>query len=63
VDRLGLVAEVDGRLVGDVPAHLEPAAADADRHLLSDLARTRLLVDTSGWRRPTGAAGRQAADA
>jgi predicted DNA-binding transcriptional regulator YafY/GNAT superfamily N-acetyltransferase len=47
-ERLWLVAEVDGRVVGDVLAHLEPPASDADRQLLSDLARTRLSVDALG---------------
>jgi GNAT superfamily N-acetyltransferase len=47
-DRLWLVAEVGGQVVGDVLSYLEPPASDADRQLRSDLARTRLWVDALG---------------
>jgi GNAT superfamily N-acetyltransferase len=40
-----LVAEVDGRVVGDVSARLELPAEDAARQLLRDLGRVRLYVD------------------
>jgi len=43
-----LVAEVDGRVVGDVVARLEPPAEDAARQILRDLGRVRLYVDALG---------------
>jgi GNAT superfamily N-acetyltransferase len=47
-DRVWLVAEVDGRVVGDVAARLERPPADAARQLLRDLGRVRLAVDALG---------------
>ena len=46
-DAVWLVAEVDGRVVGDVVARLEPPVEDAPR-LLRDLGRVRLRVDALG---------------
>jgi len=47
-DAVWLVAEVDGRVVGDVSAHLEQPAEDADRQSLRDLGRVRMYVDALG---------------
>jgi GNAT superfamily N-acetyltransferase len=47
-DSIWLVAEVDGRVVGTVDAHLERPADDASRQILRDLARLRLTVDALG---------------
>jgi GNAT superfamily N-acetyltransferase len=47
-DAVWLVAEVDGRVVGDVAARLELPAEDAARQLLRDLGRVRLYVDSLG---------------
>jgi GNAT superfamily N-acetyltransferase len=47
-DEVWLVAEVDGRVVGDVSAHLEQPADDADRQSLRDLGRVRLYVTALG---------------
>lgn len=47
-DAVWLVAEVDGRVVGDVSARLEHPAEDAERQLLRDLGRVRLYVDALG---------------
>ena len=47
-DAVWLVAEVDGRVVGDVSARLERPAQDAARQLLRDLGRVRLYVDALG---------------
>jgi GNAT superfamily N-acetyltransferase len=44
-DAAWLVAEVDGRVVGDVVARLEPPVEDAPRQLLRDLGWVRLRVD------------------
>jgi GNAT superfamily N-acetyltransferase len=44
-DAVWLVAEVDGRVVGDVAARLERPTEDAGRQLLRDLGRVRLYVD------------------
>ncbi len=42
---LRLVAEVDGRARGEVSAHIEGPRDDADRQILREHGRTRLLVD------------------
>jgi len=47
-DVVWLVAEVDGRVVGDVAARLERPTEDAARQLLRDLGRVRLYVDALG---------------
>jgi GNAT superfamily N-acetyltransferase len=47
-DAVWLVAEVDGRVVGDVAARLEPPAEDAARQSLRDLGRMRLNVHALG---------------
>jgi hypothetical protein len=47
-DAVWLVAEVDGRVVGDAVARLEPPVEDAPRQLLRDLGRVRLQVDALG---------------
>ena len=47
-DAVWLVAEVDGRVVGDVAARLERPVEDAARQLLRDLGRVRLYVDALG---------------
>jgi GNAT superfamily N-acetyltransferase len=47
-DAVWLVAEVDGRVVGDVAARLERPVEDADHQLLRDLGRVRLAVDALG---------------
>jgi GNAT superfamily N-acetyltransferase len=47
-DAVWLVAEVDGRVVGDVAARLEHPTEDAARQLLRDLDRLRLYVDALG---------------
>lgn len=47
-DAVWLVAEVDGRVVGDVAARLERPVEDAARQLLRDLGRVRLNVDALG---------------
>jgi GNAT superfamily N-acetyltransferase len=47
-DAVWLVAEVDGRVVGDVSARLERPTEDAERQLLRDLGRVRLYVDALG---------------
>ncbi|HJU02227.1 MAG TPA: GNAT family N-acetyltransferase [Actinomycetes bacterium] len=47
-DAVWLVAEVDGRVVGDVAARLERPAGDAARQVLRDLGRVRLYVDALG---------------
>jgi GNAT superfamily N-acetyltransferase len=44
-EMIWLVAEVDGRVVGDVVARLEPPVEDAPRQLLRDLGWVRLRVD------------------
>ncbi len=40
-----LVAEVEGQVVGDVSAHLERPAVDAERQLLRHLGEVRIYVD------------------
>ena len=67
-DAVWLVAEVDGRVVGDVGARLERPAEDAARQLLRDLGRVRLYVDALGVgeayrRRGVGARLMQAVEA
>jgi GNAT superfamily N-acetyltransferase len=67
-DAVWLVAQVDGRVVGDVAAHLERPAEDAERQLLRDLGRVRLYVDALGVeeayrRRGVGARLMQAVEA
>jgi GNAT superfamily N-acetyltransferase len=47
-DSVWLVAEVGGRVVGAVDAHLERPVADASRQILRDLARLRVSVDALG---------------
>ena len=47
-DAVWLVAELDGRVVGDVAARLERPIEDAARQLLRDLGRVRLYVDALG---------------
>jgi GNAT superfamily N-acetyltransferase len=47
-DAVWLVAEVDGRVVGDVAARLERPTEDAARQLLRDLGRVRIFVDALG---------------
>jgi GNAT superfamily N-acetyltransferase len=47
-DAVWLVAEVDGRVVGDVAARLERPTEDAARQVLRDLGRARLYVDSLG---------------
>jgi GNAT superfamily N-acetyltransferase len=47
-DAVWLVAEVGGRVVGDVVARLERPAEDAARQVLRDLGRVRLYVDALG---------------
>lgn len=47
-DAVWLVAEVDGRVMGDVAARLERPTEDAARQLLRDLGRVRLYVDALG---------------
>ena len=47
-DALWLVAELDGRVIGDVSARLERPVEDAERQLLRDLGRARLYVDALG---------------
>jgi GNAT superfamily N-acetyltransferase len=47
-DAVWLVAEVDGRVVGDVAARLELPSEDAARQLLRDLGQVRLYVDALG---------------
>jgi GNAT superfamily N-acetyltransferase len=47
-DSIWLVAEVDGRVVGSVDAHLERPVEDASRQILRDLARPRVTVDALG---------------
>jgi GNAT superfamily N-acetyltransferase len=47
-DTVWLVAEVDGRVVGDVSARLERPTEDAARQLLRDLGRVLLYVDALG---------------
>jgi GNAT superfamily N-acetyltransferase len=49
-DAIWLVAELDGQVVGDVSARLEPPAEDAGHQLLRDLGRARLYVDALGVR-------------
>ena len=44
----GLVAEVDGQVVGDISARLERPAEDAERQLLRYLAEVRIDVDALG---------------
>ena len=47
-DAVWLVAEADGRVAGDVSAHLEQPAEDADRQSLRDLGRVRMYVNALG---------------
>jgi GNAT superfamily N-acetyltransferase len=47
-DRVWLVAEVGGRVVGSVTARLEPPDPDASRQVLRDLSRLRVAVDALG---------------
>jgi GNAT superfamily N-acetyltransferase len=47
-DSMWLVAEVDGQVVGDVSAHLERPAEDAERQLLRYLEEVRVYVDALG---------------
>ena len=47
-DAVWLVAEVDGRVVGDVAARLERPTEDAARQSLRDLGRVRLFVNALG---------------
>ena len=49
--RIWLVAEVDGRVVGTVDAHLERPADDASRQILRDLAQLRCSPSASTERR------------
>src|SRR5918995_6486838 len=51
-DALWLVAELDGRVIGDVSARLERPVEDAERQLLRDLGRARLYVDALGVQGP-----------
>ena len=47
-DAVWLVAEVDGRVVGDVAARLELPVEDAARQVVRDVGRVRLYVDALG---------------
>jgi GNAT superfamily N-acetyltransferase len=47
-DRIWLVAEVDGRVVGNVEARLERPVDTAPRQLLRHLAERRVVVDALG---------------
>jgi GNAT superfamily N-acetyltransferase len=47
-DSVWLVAEVDGQVVGDVSAHLERPAEDAERQVLRYLGEVRVYVDALG---------------
>ncbi len=47
-DSVWLVAEVDGQVVGDVSAHLERPAENAERQLLRYLGEVRVYVDALG---------------
>jgi GNAT superfamily N-acetyltransferase len=47
-DSVWLVAEVDGRVVGDISARLERPAEDAERQLLRYLAEVRIYIDALG---------------
>ena len=47
-DSVWLVAEVDGQVVGDVSAHLERPAGNAERQLLRYLGEVRVYVDALG---------------
>jgi GNAT superfamily N-acetyltransferase len=65
--RLWLVAELDGEVVGQLGAHVEPPMDNADRQMLPYLGRTRLFIDSLGtakthWRRGVGAALVEAAE-
>jgi GNAT superfamily N-acetyltransferase len=44
-DKLWLVAEVDGRVVGNVEARLEPPVEDAARQMLRELGQVRVFVN------------------
>ena len=47
-DSVWLVAEVNGQVVGDVSAHLERPAEDAERQVLRYLGEVRVHVDALG---------------
>jgi len=47
-DSVWLVAEVEGQVVGDVSAHLERPAGDAERQVLRYLGEVRIYVDGLG---------------
>ncbi len=47
-DSVWLVAEVDGQVVGDVSAHLERPAENAERQLLRYLGEVRVYIDALG---------------
>ena len=46
--RLWLVAEIDGEVVGQLGAHVEPPMENADRQMLPYLGSTRLFIDSLG---------------
>jgi hypothetical protein len=50
-----LMAEVDGQVVGDVSAHLERPAEQAECQVLRYLGKSGSTLMRSVWRRRTGA--------
>jgi len=46
--RLWLVAEIDGEVVGQLGAHVEPPMENADRQMIPYLGSTRLFIDSLG---------------
>jgi GNAT superfamily N-acetyltransferase len=44
-DSVWLVAEIDGQVIGDISAHLERPAKDAERQMVRYLGETRVYVD------------------
>jgi len=46
--RLWLVAEIDGQVVGQLFAHVEPPIENAERQMVRHLAETRLFIDAVG---------------
>src|SRR5262245_15634642 len=45
-DSVWLVAEIDGQVIGDIGAHLERPAMDADHQMVRYLGEVRVYVDS-----------------
>ena len=47
-DSVWLAAEIDGQVIGDISAHLERPAKDAERQVMRNLGEIRVYVDSLG---------------